>query len=163
MYVELVALRLLHITAGAFWVGTSLFSALFLLPSIQAAGPSASGLLRRLFERAFGRAIPIAALVTVLAGLRLYWRMSLGFSSAWVHSPSGLCYTAGGILGVAAFVVGAAHTGPTGGRLMKLLPQSGEALSGEAQAVMSTLAASVRWAAFLVTAALTLMAIARYV
>jgi uncharacterized membrane protein len=163
MYAELLTLRLLHITAGAFWVGTSLLSALFLLPSIQAAGPSASGLLRRLFARAFGRAIPIAALVTVLAGLRLYWRISSGFNPAWIRLPSGLCYTAGGILGVAAFVVGAAHTGPTGARLMKLLPDPGEAMSGEAQAVMSRLARSVRWTAVLVTAAVSLMAIARYV
>jgi uncharacterized membrane protein len=162
MPVELIVLRLLHIAAGTFWVGTTLFGALFLLPSIQRAGPAGVPVLRRLFERAFRKVIPIAALVTVLAGLRLYWKMSSGFSHAWIFSPSGMCFTAGGILGIAGLVVGAAHTGPTGTRLMMLLPERGE-ISGEAQTVLNRLAHGVRWAAVLTTGAVTLMAIARYV
>ena len=34
-------LRIAHIVTGAFWVGTVIFLAAFLLPSLRAAGPAA--------------------------------------------------------------------------------------------------------------------------
>ena len=42
--------RLAHILAGAFWFGTFVFVARFLMPAIKAAGPAAGPVMAQLHE-----------------------------------------------------------------------------------------------------------------
>ena len=43
----ILLLRVLHIVGGVFWVGTAVFIAAFLGPSLRAAGPAGGWLLAR--------------------------------------------------------------------------------------------------------------------
>ena len=42
MQLILILLRLVHIVAGAFWVGSTLLLALVILPGMRKAGPASS-------------------------------------------------------------------------------------------------------------------------
>jgi putative copper export protein len=161
MDVELIVLRLLHVAVGAFWVGSVLFVAIFLGPSVRAAGPAGGEVMRRLMERRFSPVIVIAAAVTVLSGLRLYWRMSSGLDPVWIGTPMGLCYTVGAISALIAFGIGLTVTLPAARRL-GILMQTMQGPSPELAALSKRMAFGARWAAMLLAIALVLMAVARY-
>jgi hypothetical protein len=53
MSLLVITLRLLHIVLGAFWVGTLIFFALFLIPSVRDAGPDGAKVMAALQRRRF--------------------------------------------------------------------------------------------------------------
>ncbi len=161
MDVELIVLRLLHVAVGAFWVGSVLFLAIFLGPSVRAAGPAGGEVMRRLLERRFPLVIITAAAVTVLSGFRLYWRMSNGFDPVWIDTPMGLSYTAGGIAALIAFGIGLTVTLPAARRLAVVM-QTMQGPTPELAALSKRMAAGARWAAMLLAVSVILMAVARY-
>src|SRR5205823_6318157 len=85
----MVWLRLLHIVAGVFWVGSAVFVGLFLLPTARAAGPEGGRFMARLMQRT-GPVLGIAMLLTIVPGFIMYGRLSAGFNRAWVTSRPGL-------------------------------------------------------------------------
>jgi uncharacterized membrane protein len=167
----LYALRILHIVVGVFWVGTVVFMAAFLAPSVRAAGPAGGAVLQQLMGI---RRLPLwimgAMVVTLLSGLGLYWRDSAGFQSAWLGSGAGRAFGLGGAVAIAASILGMAINMPTARRLTEIsgrLQAAGRPPTPEEQAALGALQArlsraSVVAAVLLVTATL-LMAIARYV
>jgi len=76
----MVWLRLLHIVAGVVWVGSAVFSALFLMPVARAAGPEGGRFVARLMQR-MGPAMGIGMLLTVIPGFVMYGRLSAGRTS----------------------------------------------------------------------------------
>lgn len=162
MDVELIVLRLLHVAVGAFWVGTAVFVAIFLGPSVRAAGPAGGEVMKRLMERRFSTIIIVAAGVTVLSGFRLYWRMSGGFDPLWIGTPMGLCYTVGGIAALIAFAIGLTVTLPAARRIGVVL-QTMQGPSPELAALSKRMTVGARFVATLVAIAVILMAVARYV
>jgi len=162
MDVELIVLRLLHVAVGAFWVGSVLFVAIFLGPSVRAAGPAGGEVMRRLMERRFAQVIIIVAAVTVLSGLRLYWRMSSGFDPVWIGTPMGLCYTIGGIAAVIAFGIGLTVTLPAARRL-GVVTKTIQGPTPELAALSKRMAIGARLTATLLAVTVILMAVARYV
>jgi len=60
----ILVLRFLHIVAGVFWVGGSLFATRFIMPSLKAAGPAAGPVLAELGKRRVPAAMMGAALVS---------------------------------------------------------------------------------------------------
>ena len=44
----LVALRLIHIVAGSFWVGAALMLAVFVEPTVRAVGPAGGQFMQKL-------------------------------------------------------------------------------------------------------------------
>ena len=162
MDVELIVLRLLHVAVGAFWVGTALFVAIFLGPSVRAAGPAGGEVMKRLMARRFSPIILTAAAVTVLSGFRLYWRMSGGFDPLWIGTPMGLCYTIGGIAALIAFGIGLTVTLPAARRIGVLM-QTMQGPSPELAALSKRMAIGAQGVATLVAIAVILMAVARYV
>ena len=167
----LYALRILHIVVGVFWVGTVVFMAAFLTPSVRAAGPAGGAVLQQLMGV---RRLPLwimgAMVVTLLSGLGLYWRDSAGFQSAWLASGAGKVFGLGGAVAIAASILGMAINMPAARRLTEIssrLQAAGRPPTPEEQATLAALQArlsraSVVAAVLLVTATL-LMAIARYV
>jgi uncharacterized membrane protein len=114
-------MRVVHILAGIFWVGSMVFIAAFLLPTARAAGADGGRFMQRLMQqRKVNVALGIAALLTVLTGLGMYGRLSAGFQRAWVTSPHGLVLAVGGLAALAAVVVGGALNGPAAARLGRL-------------------------------------------
>lgn len=98
--------RVVHMVLGVFWVGTLMFSALFLLPAIRDAGPDGAKVAAGLMRRRFLDVLPAAAAVTVLSGFWLYWRVSAGFSSGYMGSSPGMAYGLGGLAAVLALGLG---------------------------------------------------------
>jgi uncharacterized membrane protein len=166
----LIALRLIHISAGVFWVGAAALYLGFIEPTAKATAPE-SGKFMQYFmvQRRYSMAMSVATTLTVVSGAWLYWRTSGGFQWAWLSSGPGLGFGLGAIAALISYVVGAAVIGPTGNRISALGqamhaaggPPSAEQLAemGAAQRKMSTV---LRYDFVLLTVALFAMATARY-
>ena len=87
----MIVLRLIHIVAGAFWVGAVIFTTLFLFPSVRATGPHGGRLMQELTGR---RRLPIfmnaAGGLTMLAGLAMYGHMAAVTNGVWARSRFGM-------------------------------------------------------------------------
>jgi uncharacterized membrane protein len=102
-----IVLRIVHILAGVFWVGSGLFFFFLLEPTVTELGPQGAPVMRHLTEK---KRMPFVILtasgLTVLAGLLLYWRSSGGFDVDWITSSTGLTFTLGGAAAIVAFLMG---------------------------------------------------------
>ncbi len=115
-------LRLVHIVAGVFWVGSAVFMAAVLLPAARAAGAEGGHFMERLMQQPRTRAaLGAAMLLTVLSGLAMYGRLSGGFERAWVTSPQGLALGLGAIATILAAAIGGARRGRSPGVVAGLL------------------------------------------
>jgi uncharacterized membrane protein len=101
-----IVLRLVHIVLGAFWVGALIFNAYFLMPAMLEAGPDAMKVAAGLTRRRFLDVLPAVAALTLLSGLWLYWRVSLGFQPAYMGSAVGITYGLGALAALIGFVIG---------------------------------------------------------
>jgi uncharacterized membrane protein len=110
----MVVLRIVHIVAGVFWVGSALVMFLFLQPAAGEVGPASSPLMMNLSQK---RRLPDVVLgaagLTILAGLLMYWKVSNGFDADWIGSTYGVAITVGSLCGIAAVVLGAAVVRPS--------------------------------------------------
>ena len=102
----IIVLRLIHISGGVFWVGTSLLFYFFLTPGIRASGETGQKFLGTLMKTHLGEIHGLSAILTVLAGGGLYWIDSGGFTSGWVTSGPGLGFGIGGIFGFLGVISG---------------------------------------------------------
>ncbi len=170
MNTYVVILRLIHILSGVFWVGGALLMALFVGPSLQAAGPASGPVMQQLVKH---RRAPDwlggAAVVTVLAGLLLYWEVSAGLVGDWVSTPPGIAISVGGLLGLAAAVIGVSVAAPATRRALALAVEiqkaEGEPDPAENERLMRLRQRStsgIRWVAIAGSIAAGAMAVAEY-
>lgn len=102
-----LVLRILHIGAGVFWVGSTLLLAMVISPALKATGESGQKFVDYLVKHhRFGTESAGAGGMAGIAGLLLYWRDSAGLTSEWMTSSAGIGYTVGAVLGLIAFVFG---------------------------------------------------------
>jgi uncharacterized membrane protein len=164
-------LRLLHIQSGVFWVGGILLFARFLFPAAKALGPAAGPVMDHL-NRVLKLPIALAGagVVNILTGLLLYWRDSGGFQGAWMRTGTGMTFGTGGLLAIAALVVGLTVNRPTATQLGELAgaihakggPPSPEQ-AAEMQRLQTRLGTALRVVATLLVLATAAMALARYI
>ena len=103
----MIILRLIHIIAGMFWIGSTLLMVLFILPSVHATMESGQKFLGHfLTNTPYGRVLGLSAILTMFAGAGLYWIDSAGFTSNWIRSAPGWGFGIGGILGMIGFISG---------------------------------------------------------
>jgi uncharacterized membrane protein len=111
-------LRLVHIFAGALWLGTAIFYLFYIKPTVKSIGPAGPQFMQILVER---RRMPIfmtvASLLTVVAGIMLYIYASGGFNQAWIRTGTGIGFSIGSLAGLAAFIAGTFFIGPISGRM----------------------------------------------
>ena len=165
MDITLILLRLIHIVAGAFWVGAALMVALFVEPTARAAGPAGSQFMQQLGQSKYGMTTTIAAILTVVGGFVLY-----GYLGYTLASGAGVTLLIGGLVATVSLIYGGAITGPTAMKMGKLgaeiqaggKPPTPEQM-GELQALQAKLAQAARINSVLVVVSLVLMAVARYV
>jgi uncharacterized membrane protein len=166
----LIVLRLLHIVAGAFWVGAVVFLSTMLLPAMRAAGPAAAGAVSGQLLQV--RKLPVVMLVTawttILSGAALSWRDAGTMGFAWFAGP-GRGFGFGAVFALVAVIIGMTVNTPTGkkvGMLNAQLQKAGRPPSPEQQAEMQRLQARLGSATIVVTVlvvlALAAMAVARY-
>ena len=110
---DVLLLRLIHIGAGAFWVGSVFTFFLFVQPAAVAVGPEATKFTYQLLHhRRFGWVILGAAATTVLAGILLLVITSNGLDPDLLFNESRLGYTVGGVAAILTFAVGALYVFP---------------------------------------------------
>lgn len=110
----MVVLRIVHILAGAFWVGAAVVVFVFLQPAAREVGPAASPLMMQLAQKKRLPDIVLgAAGITILAGLLMYWRVSDGFNADWIGSAYGIAITVGALAALAAVALGASIVRPS--------------------------------------------------
>lgn len=119
MQVELIALRLIHVLGGVFWVGSALFMTFFLVPAMQKAGGATAGqIMAGLQQRRMMVITPIVAILTILSGLRMWWIVGGGMH--YFQHRSGHALAISGILAILAFIIGMAVARPAGIRIGQL-------------------------------------------
>ena len=163
-------LRLVHVLAGATWVGMATFAGLYLTPAIQEVGPDGGKVMGALQRRGIMVVMPLLAIGTLISGFWLYWRDSMGLEPGWAGSATGMAFGTGGLLALAAWVVGMAVLRPSMMRAGALaqgmsgsLPEAERVSRGEEIArLRRRSAAAGRIVAVLLILATGLMAVARY-
>jgi uncharacterized membrane protein len=167
---EFLILRAIHIYGGILWTGTNLFTAFFLLPAMGMAGPAGAPVMGGLVKTRLFTIIPIVAVATMAAGLRMLWIVSTGFSATYMASRSGITYSIGASGAILAFLIFMSVNHPAIGQMTKLGQQMAQAPEAERAAIgakMGVIRARAGKAG-LVTAGLMsitalAMAVARYV
>jgi uncharacterized membrane protein len=168
MQAELLVLRLVHILGGIFWVGSGLFTALFLLPVLAKAGPAATHVMTGLQKRRLALVLPIVALLTIASGARLMAITSNGFSPYYFRLPSGNTYALSAVAAIIAFLLSVIVSRPAAMRMAELsrMAASGETdrqrLNAEIQKLQRRSAFSGTVAVVLLVLSAAGMAIARY-
>lgn len=164
----MIAFRLIHIFAAAFWAGAMFFVVSFLFPSFRDAGPESGAVVRQLLGvRKFPRAMFIVAVVTTLSGFALYGLNVSLSNGAFARSRAGMIYGLGGIAALVAMIVGATVVRPTAARLA-LLASRNDADEPTADQVAeidrlrARMTAASGLAAASVAVAVVTMAVARY-
>lgn len=166
-----LALRLIHIVSGVFWVGSILFMTWFLTPALQATGAAGGALMQQLVRvQRLAAYLITAMLLTVISGLFLYQHDSMTYGSGWMHTGTGRTFATGALLAIIGAVIGVFVNTPTAKRMSALgasIQAGGRPPTAEQAASMATLQA--RLARFSYTAGVLLilataaMAIARYI
>jgi uncharacterized membrane protein len=126
----LMLMRVLHIGFGVFWVGTLFFTAFFLFPAMRDAGPDGAKVGAQLMKRNFTNIMPATAILTILAGIWLFYRISGGFNTEYMGTSAGKAYSIGGATAIIALVIGLIWVRPSMIKAMKL----GQAAAGGAPA-----------------------------
>ena len=170
MDIVVLILRLLHIFGGIFWVGASFMLVGFLSPVLQASGQAGGQVMQRLMNGSrFGSIYGMAGIVTILAGVWLYWRSSGGLQLAWITTAPGLALTISGLAGIAAGVIGGGIAGRTAreiGQLNAQLSRSqgapSEAQSSELRGLQQKMRRAQLLSVGLMIIAVAGMAVARY-
>jgi hypothetical protein len=168
----LLLLRLVHIVVGVFWVGAVAFIAFFLLPTIQSVGAAGGAVMQQLTQiRRMPGWLTAAGVLTILAGLLLYWHDSAGFGSVqWMRSGPGVTFGLGALLAIAGTGFHAAVIAPAVRELAAIMarphaaggPHSASDLA-TVQRLQARVARGARiWAVLLLLAAAA-MSVARYV
>lgn len=166
----MVILRFLHVVLGAYWAGVILFTALYLEPSVRAAGPAGGQVMGQLVARGHMTVMPIIALITILAGVDLMRRVSGGFNPVWMGSRPGIAISIGATAAILAFVIGVIVMRPATLKVMTLSQAAMQTPEGPARdAQLAALAPlrrrvtlTMRVVAALLAVAITAMAVARY-
>lgn len=110
---DVLLLRLIHIAAGAFWVGAVFTFFLFVQPAAMAAGPGAMPFTYQLLHH---RRLPViilgAAAITILAGIWLLVLLADGLDPGRLFDEARIGYTVGGIVAVITFGIGSLYVYP---------------------------------------------------
>lgn len=171
MNILTIILRLAHIIAGAIWVGIAVFGAFLLTPAVNDVGPDGGKVMAALMKRGMMVVMPLLAVTTLLSGLWMYWRVSAGFNSAFMGSPTGAMFGAGGALAILGFVLGLTLTRPTMVKITAIQqslgpdtpPDERQQRMAELGRLRARMSVTSRLLGLMLVAALACMAIARYV
>lgn len=162
-------LRLLHVGLGVFWAGTVFFTTFLLMPAMMEAGPDGAKVMAGLQRRGFMVVLPVVAIITIISGFWMYFRIS-GGSADWARSSTGMALGLGGVSAVLALVFGFTVMRPTQEKIttvaasLAATPEGPEraALAATMQKLRGRMVNGSRLVAFLLLISVVLMAVARY-
>jgi uncharacterized membrane protein len=164
----LLILRLLHIGCGIMWAGTVIFVAFFIDPAVKSSGPDGVKFMQQLVKtNRFPIVIMLLAIITVLAGCLLIWRVSGGLQTVWLSTTNGKVLTTGAVLAIIGFLIGMTVNRPASFKIAKI----GKAIAGgpptpsqltELNQLGKRLSIASRIIAFLLIIAIVSMSVFRY-
>jgi uncharacterized membrane protein len=167
--IELLVLRIIHVVGAVLWGGTAMFVAFFLMPAMGMAGPAGAPVMGALVKRRLFVIVPTVAVLTMLAGLRLLWLISDGYSAAYFSTRTGMTYATGTFTAIAAFTIFLTVSRPALGKMGALQQQMTQAAESERAALMAQMnavrgraGAAAKAIAFLLIIAAITMAVGRY-
>ena len=158
-------LRILHIVAGVFWVGGTLFMTFFVGPAIGATGEAGQRFVGHLMNNLkLSNRMSAAAGTTVLAGLILYG-LDARAGAAWLGSRFAIGLGIGAVFAIVGLVFGILI-----GRSTKAMAELGARMQGkpspdqitQMQTIQKQQATYSSLAAISLILATIFMAIARY-
>jgi cytochrome c553 len=166
----MLVFRLIHIASAAFWFGAGLFTVLFFEPTARVMGADGQRFVHTFFKvTRFEIAMPVAAVLTTLAGVALYYRVSGHFNADWMSSTAGVTLSVGAVAGISAAAHGGAVIGPNTQKMAALadeLAEQGTPLTDQQLALMRDLQRRARMhgliSAGLIAFAMICMISARY-
>ncbi len=139
----MVILRIIHIFAGILWVGAGIFYVAVVMPSLRQTGKKAYPLFLAISNNRIGKVLmPATALLTTVAGLLLYERVSGRFDADYMKSTQGIVLSIGVVAGLGAFGHGGAVLGRATEKLVQQITElegQSEPLSAQQQAEVNTL------------------------
>jgi hypothetical protein len=165
-----IVLRLVHVVAGAIWVGMVVFATFFLMPAVQEVGPDGGKVMAAVQRRGLMTVMPILALAALISGIWLYVRAAAGMHAEFARSPVGMAFGLGGLAAIVAWVLGMAVLRPSMLKAMALGQSLGpsanaeerQRVMAEAQRLRTRAAAASRATAYLLLFSVAAMAVARY-
>jgi hypothetical protein len=165
----LVALRLVHIVGGVLWVGFGVFMALILGPALERMGPDGAKVMPALGSRLHTTIMPLIAILTILSGGWLFWIVSGGLSSTYLHSRTGITFALGGVAAITTLVLGLVVIKPAMTKAMILAQSIGAApadrqpaIAAEARVLRERAMRGGKIGTTLLVFATVCMAVARY-
>ena len=132
----LVILRFVHVVGGMLWVGIAVFIAFYLVPAITDVGPDGARVMAALQRRGIMNVLPMLAVATLISGSWIYWIRSRGLKAAYVATPTGAVFGVGGLVALAAFVLGITITRPSMLRAVTIMPSLPSLPAGERERQM---------------------------
>jgi uncharacterized membrane protein len=169
MTAELIVLRVVHILAALFWVGSAIYSTVFLVPALATLGPTAGQVFAALQKRKLMTTMFAASVLAILSGLRLLWITSGGMSAAYLATPVGRGFAWSGAIALVAFLIGVFFSRPSGLRMGRIgaqlaaaTPEERPALAAEMQRLRRRNTTSSLTVTVLLVLAAAGMAVARY-
>ncbi len=106
MEILYITLRTVHVLGAVFWAGATFLLLFFLEPAARDSGPAGREVLGNMVRRGYSGFVANVALVTILTGFWLIWRMSGHFSPAFMGSTAGMLLSVGMLTGVLALGTG---------------------------------------------------------
>jgi len=170
MDAAMILARLIHVVGGVFWVGAMLFVTWYLTPALNESGPAGGKVMAAIGRSGFIKVVPIIAILTMLSGVYLYWKVSAGFDTVYMRSGPGHAYAFGGIFAILAFIIGMTLSRPAMMKAAGLAQSAENADAGERESLLAESARQRdkglkigRIVAWMLLASAVTMAVGRYV
>ena len=165
-----IVLRLIHVVAGALWVGMVTFVTYFLQPALQETGPEGGKVMAAVQRRGIMTVMPILAVATLISGLWLYLLAAGGQHAAFARSGPGMAFALGGLAAIAAFLAGMFVMRPAMMKAVALAqslgpsatPEERQQVGAESQRLRARAAVAGKAVNHLLFFAVAAMAVARY-
>ena len=121
-------------------------------------------------KRGITVAIPASAIITILAGIYLFYRVSAGFDDVYMSSGPGITYSIGGTTAIIALIIGGTIVRSSIDKMLNLGARMGSASESERGQMMAEMNAlrqknhgATRIVSILIMITVFCMAIGRYV
>lgn len=162
----MIALRLVHVLSGAFWFGATVFVTLFLQRAVALEGPAGGQVMGRLSKIGMPFAFVSSMILAIGSGLLMFFR-NFGGLLPETGNATQLAFAIGGAAAILAFLEGLLIHLPLQNKMKALQANIGdggpsEAQRADMQGLLKKMEHAARASLVLLTVAVSMMAIARY-
>ena len=166
----IIILKLIHIIAATFWVGSNMFMALFLYPTGKKSGEEGNKFLSNLPKtNKFPILMSIMSMLTIISGFGLIAIISGGFQISFFTTVQGIGLASGGILAILGFLHGFFVIKPCGEKLAEIgknialnKVKKNDNIKNEIENLNYKIASSTNFECSILVIALVLMIISKY-